>query len=335
MTTSNYSINVLNGSNLGSVKADAARGDDKAIKEAARQFESMFLKIMLKSMRATTEGDPLLGDSDAEKQYRDLHDSQLSMELSSGRGIGIAAMIERQIRQTQQNIVDPANPEKPVATDSTAEKRALKINHYFGRARSSQVSESTALPYETSKTDALALKASNTLAGASSCDDGTFACPQDFIQKVWPYAEKAAAMIGVDPKALVAQAALETGWGKHMITCEDGSSSNNLFGIKADQRWSGDKASVTTTEYFGDKPQRLVADFRSYESFEHSFNDYVNFLRSNPRYAETLEKASEAKEYINGLQQAGYATDPAYAEKIFRIMDSHNMNNAISSVKKL
>jgi flagellar protein FlgJ len=136
-----------------------------------------------------------------------------------------------------------------------------------------------------------------------------------------PAAEKAAAQLKLAPEALLAQAALETGWGKHVMRHADGSSSHNLFGIKAGGRWDGDKVRVATLEYRDGVAMRTREDFRAYDSWEESFQDYVRFVSGNPRYAEALQASSDAGTYFERLQAAGYATDPAYAEKINRILD--------------
>jgi flagellar protein FlgJ len=151
--------------------------------------------------------------------------------------------------------------------------------------------------------------------------------PEQFIEALWPVASEAAARLNLQPDALLAQAALETGWGKHVMKRGYGSS-HNLFGIKADQRWDGDKVQVSTLEYKDGVALKTRAAFRSYGSFADSFNDYVEFVSSNPRYAGALAASGDAKAYFRELQQAGYATDPAYAEKIARILDSEPMRAA-------
>lgn len=147
-----------------------------------------------------------------------------------------------------------------------------------------------------------------------------FRSAEDFVTTLLPMAEQAAQRIGVEPRYLVAQAALETGWGKSIIRQGDGSSSHNLFGIKAHGGWEGDSARVVTTEYHGGKAVRESANFRTYDSFAQSFEDYVSFLENNPRYQEALKVADANPEaFVRGLQKAGYATDPQYARKISQI----------------
>ena len=156
---------------------------------------------------------------------------------------------------------------------------------------------------------------------ASAPSKTRFSSPAEFIATMLPMAEKAAKRLGVEPRFLVAQAALETGWGKSMIKQKDGSNSHNLFGIKANG-WSGESAKVTTTEYVNGKATKQVAGFRAYDSFEQSFNDYVRLLENNERYKPAIQVASvsgDSERFVNELQRAGYATDPQYANKINQI----------------
>jgi flagellar protein FlgJ len=146
-----------------------------------------------------------------------------------------------------------------------------------------------------------------------------FASADDFISTMLPMAERAAKRIGVDPRYLVAQAALETGWGKKMIAQRDGSSSHNLFGIKTGSSWKGDSARATTTEFEKGKEVKEVASFRAYNSFEQSFQDYVSFLQNNDRYQGALDSAARPDQFMKELQRAGYATDPQYARKVNQI----------------
>ncbi len=146
-----------------------------------------------------------------------------------------------------------------------------------------------------------------------------FKSADEFIATMLPMAKEAAAKIGVDPSYLVAQAALETGWGKSIIRDSDGSSSHNLFGIKAAGNWQGDSARALTTEYKGGQAVKEAAKFRSYDSFQDSFNDYVSFLQNNDRYDDALDATANPKQFVRELQQAGYATDPQYANKVAQI----------------
>lgn len=153
----------------------------------------------------------------------------------------------------------------------------------------------------------------------------------DFVATMLPLAEEAAQKIGVDARYLVAQAALETGWGKSIIRQSDGSSSHNLFGIKAHGGWQGESARVLTTEYKGGEAVKESASFRAYDSYQQSFNDYVSFLQGNGRYQEALAAADNPERFVRELQEAGYATDPQYARKIAQIARQMQTYQAVAA----
>lgn len=158
-----------------------------------------------------------------------------------------------------------------------------------------------------------------------------FASPQEFVATMLPMAEAAAEKIGVDPRYLVAQAALETGWGKSIIRTRDGESSHNLFGIKAHGGWDGESARVLTTEYRGGKAVKEAASFRAYDSYAQSFDDYVSFLQNNGRYEKALNATESPERFVKELQQAGYATDPHYARKIAQIARKMQTYQAVAA----
>jgi len=201
---------------------------------------------------------------------------------------------------------------------------------------SAKLAEDTAELEETSEqVDSVAAAASNPAAeGEVAKANPMFDSPETFVQQVLPLAEKAAKALGVDPRVLVAQAALETGWGKSIIRDGDGQSSNNLFNIKADGRWNGDSVSVGTIEYRNGLPQPEKASFRAYASLEESLQDYVSFLQDNPRYEKALEQAGNPVAYLQALQRAGYATDPNYADKIDSIFRGNTLAELASKTQE-
>ena len=148
---------------------------------------------------------------------------------------------------------------------------------------------------------------------------------EDFVRQLHPYAEQAAKELGVEPKVLLAQAALETGWGRSLIKNSDGSNSFNLFNIKADKSWQGKQAQVSTLEFEQGIAKKVNAGFRSYASFQESFQDYVDFIKNNPRYGDALKQAGNGERYLHELQRAGYATDPNYANKVMSIYHGNTM----------
>ena len=149
--------------------------------------------------------------------------------------------------------------------------------------------------------------------------------PDKFAQVLMPYAKEAAKMLGVDPSILVAQAALETGWGQHIIQRADGESSHNLFNIKVGKNWAGSRAMVDVLEYEDGVAVKKRDGFRAYGSYQESIDDYVALLKSNPRYSNALKHGDNPEYYINALQDAGYATDPRYGEKVMAIYQSRLM----------
>jgi flagellar protein FlgJ len=287
-------------SGLDSLKAKARKDKDAALDEVARQFESLFMQMMLKSMRKAGFGGGLMDNKNTEF-YRDMYDQQIAMDLSKQRGMGLAEVIKRQL--------DGLHPGTVTGRDFASYR-----NQIVARPESQVVQPGEQAAGSGSVQD-----------GAGPVPDGT---PESFIDALRPAAEKAAAQLNLPPEALLAQAALETGWGKYVMRQADGSSSHNLFGIKADERWSGDKVQVSTLEYRDGVAMRTRADFRAYDSWEESFDDYVQFVRDNPRYAEALQAGSDTGAYFDRLQKAGYATDPAYAEKINRILDEGPLSAA-------
>ncbi len=235
-----------------------ARADDPStLREVARQFESIFTKMMLDGMRSASFGDPLFG-SDQGDMYQDMMDDQLAVEMAQGRGLGLADLLIRQ------------------------------LSH--GGAPQSD---------------------------APQVDD---AAKQKFIDLLKPMAEAAGRELGVSPRAIIAQAALETGWG----TSEAGAAnaSHNLFGIKASGTFDGPSVESMTTEY---SPQgvaaRESARFRAYGSAADSVDDYVVLLRDNPRYAAALGTGEDVRAFATALQRGGYATDPNYANKLIALAD--------------
>lgn len=157
--------------------------------------------------------------------------------------------------------------------------------------------------------------------------------PSEFIQELMPYAQTVANQLGIKPEVIVAQSALETGWGKHTIRHQDGSVSFSLFGIKADHRWDGDTVQVSTLEFKNGHMQKEMAHFRAYDSVGEAVQDYVDFIKGNTRYQKALDNNGDEAHYVKGLQKAGYATDPAYANKILNILHSDTLKQGLASIE--
>lgn len=302
---------------LTALKARAVEDAEGSLDTVARQFESLFVQQMLKSMRQASLGEGLM-DSEQSLFYRDMYDQQLSLHLAEHGGIGLAEVIKRQMGGAES------------ATDlegkGIEDYRQMAIRLQQSLAGTPQASASPeAAPAVSATREA-------TEAGTRQQDTEKWGAER-FVEELWPWAVEAAGMLGLKPQALLAQAALETGWGRHQIRGADGSLANNLFGIKADRRWEGDRVSVSTLEYEQGSAVRKRAHFRAYESPRDSFQDYVGFLQSNPRYREALQSTADSSAYFRALQQAGYATDPEYANKINAVMEGPEMNRALERLK--
>lgn len=287
---------------LSRLKAKAAKDANAALGEVAQQFESLLLQQMLKSMRQASSGEGLM-ESDQSLFYREMYDQQLAIHLAENGGIGLSKIIQRQLGGAV------ANPAPKELGDLH-----IQANH---------------LPPPQPELSAVRRRGEHVESDPASWSTS------EFVQKLWPWAREASAKIGLAPHALIAQSALETGWGKHLMQMADGSSSHNLFGIKADKSWDGGRVAVGTIEYEHSVAVRKKAWFRAYNSFRESFNDYVDFLRTNPRYRQALSTTHDSERYFHELSKAGYATDPHYAKKISAVLNGASMKHALQQLKEL
>ncbi|WP_028389059.1 glucosaminidase domain-containing protein [Legionella fairfieldensis] len=276
---------------LQQLKAQAKSDPNKALPEVSKQFEAIFLQSMLKSMRMgqhfIDESNPLRGEKEA--MFQDMLDGQYANTIANGQGIGLAAMLAKQLEKSDgsvartQNVIDPS---------------------------------------------LLSSRMTSQLPSSLPKDNYTPANIDDFVKSAWPYAQQAANLLGLDPKLLMAQAALETGWGQFVARNPDGSSSNNLFNIKG-QGDGSESVQVETTEYIADTPIKTSALFRKYPSVAHSFNDYVSLIKGNNRYEAALANAENPERYVDELHRAGYATDPHYKSKILAIYHGDELQQAL------
>ncbi|MBF0471454.1 MAG: flagellar assembly peptidoglycan hydrolase FlgJ [Gammaproteobacteria bacterium] len=302
---------------LNELKRGARDHSREALTEVAKQFEAIFMQMMLKSMRDASQVDGLL-DSQQGDVYTDMYDKQLTNNLSGqGGGMGLADVIVRQLEQTLP-------PEERAQQDEGGQERLSQLSALPPRgdaAFSLLPPSSKEVKREEERVEAISSELSLDEAVQEPVEP-QFATTEDFVHQLLPLAQKAGKALGLDPDLLLAQAALETGWGKKVIRSSvDGSNSYNLFNIKADERWDGDAIAKQTLEFRGGVAQRERASFRAYSGYEESFNDYVSFLRSNPRYQEALQQVGDPHRYLTELHRAGYATDPDYVTKIERILE--------------
>ena len=277
---------------------------EEGLKQVSRQFEAMFMNMVLKSMREATPSSGLL-DGQNEKIYTSMLDQQLSQNLS-GRGLGLAEAMLAQLQRSAAGGIDEREPNP--AGMSLAPRGAMPLSPQAGIPLGSAPS---------SRVDLSAYQVNNDRSGSAT---GAVANLQGHVDSfVNRMGASALAACGVPAPLILAQAALESGWGKREIRADDGTRSFNLFGIKADRSWQGPVVETTTTEYVDGEPQRIRAKFRAYGSYEEAFTDYARFMTRNPRYANVLA-TDDPTAAAHGLQRAGYATDPQYGQKLVRIM---------------
>ena len=285
---------------LDALRSRAATDPKAVVKEAAKQFETLFMNELMKSMRNTTLQSGLMDDSGATSgraMGTEMLDSQLATQLA-GRPGGLSEAIMKQLER--QMGLSPG----PIPVTGSANNTAAGL---------SAVPQPTRIPQ----------------AGALG-----------FVQQHTAAAREAEASTGIPANFMVSQAALETGWGRKEIRHADGTPSFNLFGIKASGNWKGQTAEVVTTEYINGKAQKVTAKFRAYGSYAESFADYAQLMKQSPRYQAAVSGAvgtapgaavgattgartdQRAAAFAMGLQKAGYATDPAYADKLTRVINT-------------
>jgi peptidoglycan hydrolase FlgJ len=267
---------------LNSLKLQAGQNTPAAIKETAKQFEALFMRELLKSMREATMKSGLM-DSAQGDLGTDLLDQQFAVQMSGQPG-GLADLIAQQL--TRQMGASPSSQADTMNTSSS--------------------------PLSTPSTLSLAERNPAPVTGAQA----------SFIQRHSEAAAQVAQSSGLPASFMIGQAGHESGWGQREIKLSDGSTSFNLFGIKATPSWTGRVAQVVTTEYVNGEPQKSVAKFRAYDSYEDSFRDYAKLIAQSPRYAQARQQTGSVQAYASSLQNAGYATDPDYAAKLSRAINT-------------
>ena len=297
-------------SQFSKLKVESKTDAPAALQKVAKQFEALFLNNILKGMRSAKLADGVF-DSNATDSYNEMYDKQLSVHLAGKPGVGLADLIVKQLtpkgeNPTPQNLTDYLN------------NRVSKVTIPDGMSSSQFDDEATEIPFKNAR--AMPIQSA-----------------EDFVKQLQPFAQQAAKDLGIDPNALLAQAALESGWGNSLIKNADGSNSYNLFNIKADRSWRGKQAQVSALEFDQGIARRVSSGFRSYASFQESFNDYANFIKNNPRYDSAVTKTDNVGQYMRELQHAGYATDPNYADKVMHIYQGSTLSlltdNATVAVK--
>lgn len=273
---------------LNELKAKAGQDPAANIRPVARQVEGMFVQMMLKSMREALPKDGIFS-SDSTRLYTSMYDQQIAQQMTAGKGLGLAEMMVKQMTEGRTQPADDA-PQVPM-------KFSLEtVTSYQNQALTQLVRK--AIPRATESND-------EPLSGDS----------KDFLAQLSLPAKLASQQSGVPHHLILAQAALESGWGQRQIRRENGEPSFNIFGVKASGSWKGPTTEITTTEYENGEAKKVKARFRVYSSYLEALSDYVGLISRNPRYA-AVTAAATAEQGAQALQNAGYATDPNYARKL-------------------
>ncbi|MBC3870155.1 flagellar assembly peptidoglycan hydrolase FlgJ [Undibacterium oligocarboniphilum] len=274
---------------LDGLKQSAKDNSPESVKAAAKQFEALFMNMMLKSMRQAGGQDGVF-DNEQTKTYTSMLDQQLSQTMAN-RGIGLADALVRQLSNNAVNQVLSGD------SSGNAVGNGRAIDSYLDNLKF----EPQPVP-----------SAKSGFSGPSHV--------REFQEKLAAHAEEASKQTGIPAKFMLGQAALESGWGRKEIKTADGSASHNIFGVKATSKWKGRTVNAVTTEYINGVAHRKLEKFKAYDSYADAFKDYAKVLTNNPRYEQVIANAKDATSFAQGLQRAGYATDPQYANKLTRII---------------
>ncbi len=300
---------------LDRLKASAGTNANGQIKEVAKQLEGLFMKELVKSMRSTTMSSGMLDNATTEMGTGML-DDQLASQLTGLPG-GLSEVIARQLQRQLGGSPDKASPLAGVG-----DLKVGDLPEDLVPTADPRLQRNASLPPQPAAT----VKASPALSKPAATTDpaatAKLSHSQQFVAKHQAAAQAAELATGIPSTNILGQAALESGWGKHEIRMKDGTPSHNLFGIKATSDWKGKVAEVTTTEYVGGVARKVTAKFKAYDSYADAFKDHARLLSQSPRYSQTVAQADSAKGYARGLQKAGYATDPAYADKLTRVINT-------------
>ena len=352
MAISNQADFFLNFQQFGDMKLRARENSDDAAAAVARQFEGLFVQQMLAAMRSASNIDAGQHSSYMDF-YQEMYDKQLAQTIAGQDRLGVAKLIMQQIPGDQDSALAAAPaaalemppikgatmPAKPVVEARIEAVSATPKVDFEARvaATSPTVGEATAALATTAEANA------NVVLGKVVADDFAelaqieranqrWQQPHNFIADIWPDARRAAQSLGVSPGLLVAQSVLETGWGRHTLKFDDGRNSYNLFGIKAGNDWQGPALSRASLEFRGGALQTEVSRFRAYATPADSLADYVDFIQSNPRYRQALSSAGDDEAYIRAIQDAGYATDPHYADKVVGILRGELLQQTLARI---
>lgn len=302
-TSFTNTFNYFDLSALSELKGKKEGENDETLKVVAQQLESVFLELVLKSMHdANSSMKSELFDRDQEDFYQSMLNQQMALSLSKAGGVGLADVIVKQLKPKDSTHVE---------IDQSRLSKTYDENHHIVSTHAERVVLPPAIQN---------LFNSKIETEEKTQQSKRIESAREFIETLLPFAQKAAEVIGIDPKLLLAQSALETGWGKHIIQHEDGNSSHNLFGVKALAKWDGESVLAKTLEYDNTEARVENAAFKAYPSYRESFEDFIQLVKSK-RYEKALENVNNPKSFLTELHQAGYATDPNYVEKVLSIYE--------------
>lgn len=273
----------IDANGLNSLKQAAKENSPEAIKGVAKQFEAIFMNMMLKSMREASSSQDNPFDNEQSRTFTSMLDQQLSSNLST-KGLGLADILAKQLSKSGYSAVNPPSSPTFSQFEPQIEKSAMPANNKV-----------------------LDIKPSNDHSS-------------EFQNRMMQHATEASRTTGVPAHLMLGQAALESGWGKRELKGADGTSSYNLFGIKATANWQGKVVEATTTEYIHGVKQKRIEKFRAYDSYADSFKDFASMMKNNQRYEKVLANLQDIDGYAQAMQKAGYATDPNYASKLASVI---------------
>ena len=309
---------------FGDLKRLARQQSSNAAQQVAQQFEGLFVQQMLGAMRAASKIDQTQHSSYMDF-YHDIYDKQVAQMVAGQGNLGVAKLISDQLP-------DEAGQESAASEAAAVSEKLEQPEIAMSRPKSLVANATT----ELEKPDDVVLSRviDNDFAEVNRLQqiNARWEKPHAFVADIWPEAQQAAQDLGTSARVLVAQAALETGWGKHTMKFEDGRNSYNLFGIKASPQWQGAALIRQSLEYRDGTLQAEASRFRAYASPAQSMADYVDFIRSSSRYQQALQLAGDEQAYVRELQAAGYATDPDYADKIIGILNSDLLQGSLASL---
>jgi len=320
----------LNFQQFKDLKVQARDHSDEAASTVAQQFEGLFVQQMLAAMRSAAKIDNGQ-DSSYMDFYQDMYDKQLAQTVAGQERLGFSRLILQHMPGREAGEVDNTGALEP-ATGFEFNKPPIKP---VAIEADIEIEAAVAPVVTTSKSTVVVSRVlANDFAEVERMEsvDSGWQSADHFIADILPQAQSAAKSLGVSAELLLAQSALETGWGKHTMKFADGRSSNNLFGIKAGPDWQGDSLHKTSLEHEDGVLQNQVSSFRAYATPAQSLADYVDFIKTNSRYQQALQHAGDDQAYIREIHNAGYATDPQYADKIIGILNGGTLQRALASL---